>query len=290
MKFACSGPTRRRLLTGSVAAVAVGTLGKVDQANSTNRFQLFDAMRFKGKPSTLSSCGLEPIRMVYSHEFWPDRGWSVPNLPFLDETLIPRLQAERRDRVVLDIEHWDAASLDKLLQIIGHLKDALPDVRIGYYGLLPVREYWAFQPGEEGRRITYDRQTALWAPLADAVDDLYPDLYTFYDDPEGWHRMADGVIGAGKAFGKPIYPFLWPQYHDKNDQRALQMIDGTFWAQQLEASHRQCQGLVIWGSLAPERRTPEGRIARLAWDPTAPWWLSTQAFAARIGIKQACDA
>ena len=246
---------------------------------------MFDAMRFDGKPQDLSGCGFKPIRMVYSGELWRDRDWDKPDLDFIEEKLIPKLQSEGADRVVLDVEHWEADEVDMPVSILEHIRKRLPGVRLGYYSLVPVRDYWAFQPGKEGRKIAYGQQTQKWQKLADAVDDLYPSLYVFYDDNDGWMRMADGVLAAGKAIGKPMYPFLWPQYHDQGKKKRLQLIDGDFWLQQLDkVKDSGCDGLVLWGSLAPGGRTPEGKIARMPWDPSSPWWLQTQAFAKSLGL------
>ena len=45
-----------------------------------------------------------------------------------------------------------------------------------------------------------------------------------------------------------------------------------------------CDGAVLWGTIAPERTRPDGKRARLKWDPTAEWWLQTRAFAQDAGL------
>jgi hypothetical protein len=189
------------------------------------------------------------------------------------------------DRIVLDIEHWEGDEVDKFVQIIEHMRKLMPKVRLGYYSMVPVRDYWAFQPGREGRLIVYQQQVQQWQKLADAVDDLYPTLYAYYKDRDGWMRMADGMLAAGKAIGKPMYPFLWPQYHDHNRKLELALIEGDFWLQQLDkVKDSGCDGAVLWGTIAPERTTPDGKRARLKWDPAAEWWLQTRAFAQDAGL------
>lgn len=285
---------RRRFLAGSAGFCGAATLGAASLAGvlagpghavAQGSFRLFDATRFVGKPDSLAACGLEWIRIVYSHELWPTRNWDEPDFEHIEQTVVPRLLGENRDRVVLDIEHWEADEVDKLVAIIERMRGLMPKVRLGYYSLVPVRDYWAFQRGKEGRRIAYAQQTQKWQKLADAVDDLYPTLYAYYEDRDGWMRMADGMIAAGQAIGKPIYPFLWPQYHDHNKKLSLRVIEGDFWLQQLDkVKESGCDGAVIWGTIAPERRTPEGRIARLPWDPAADWWLQTEAFLKASGL------
>ena len=279
---------RRRFLARTARLGALAVLAASAGPNkvlAAPGFQLFDAMRFDGKPDDLSMCGLKPIRMVYSWELWRHRDWDKPDLEHIENTLVPKLEAEQPDRIVLDVEHWEADEVDLPVSIVTTIKKHLPKLRVGYYSTVPVRDYWAFQPGKEGRKIVYGEQVKAWGKLADAVDDLYPSLYAFYDDRDGWMRMADGLIQAGHAIGKPIYPFLWPQYHDQNKKLALKVIEGDFWLQQLDKVKDQgCDGAVIWGSLAPERRTPEGKIARMPWDPAAAWWLQTEAFAKAAGL------
>ncbi|WP_157505633.1 hypothetical protein [Geminicoccus roseus] len=273
------------LSTGALALA--GTTALPSPARARDGFRLFDATRFVGKPDDLEACGLEWIRVVYAYEFWPsgNRDRNDPDLDYIERNLVPKLLAENRDRYVLDIEHWEVDEIDKLVAIIQHMRSLMPNVRLGYYSMVPVRDYWAFQPGKEGRRIVYGQQVQQWQKLADVVDDLYPTLYAYYTDRDGWLRMADGIIAAAQAIGKPTYPFLWPQYHEHNKKLELGIIDGAFWLEQLDTVYgKGCDGAVIWGTIAPERRTPEGRIARLTWDPAADWWLQTQAFAKEAGL------
>ncbi|HWL70572.1 MAG TPA: hypothetical protein VNS22_19645 [Geminicoccus sp.] len=279
---------RRRFVAGATGLAAAGALSPLlaaAPARAEVKFQLFDAMRFVGKPDNLVACGLTPIRVVYAYEFWPSRNWDEPNLDHIETTLVPKLLSEGHDRIVLDIEHWEGDEVDKFVQIIEHMRKLMPKVRLGYYSMVPVRDYWAFQPGREGRLIVYRQKVQQWQKLAEAVDDLYPTLYAYYKDRDGWMRMADGMLAAGQAIGKPMYPFLWPQYHDHNRKLELALIEGDFWLQQLDkVKDSGCDGAVLWGTIAPERKTPDGKRARLKWDPTAEWWLQTRAFAQDAGL------
>jgi hypothetical protein len=286
---------RRRFLAGSagLGTLAVSGLsasllpGMTAPASAATSFRLFDSMRFEGKPDDLSVCGLESLRTVYMGEFWP-RGaeWDKPDLGHIENVLVPKLQERSYERLVLDIEHWEADQVDDLVAILQLMQKLMPKTRFGYYGLVPVQDYWSFQPGKEGRLIVYKELTRRWSKLADAVDDLYPSFYTHYKDPDGWMRMADGAIAAAKAIGKPTYPFIWPQYHDQARRHALELIDGQFWLQQLDKLYDSgCDGAVLWGTLAGGR-TADGKIARIPWDPTAEWWIQTQGFARERGLAK----
>src|SRR5690606_26877227 len=99
--------------------------------------------------------------------------------------------------------------------------------------------------------------------LAAAVDIIFPSLYTFYDQPEQWQRYAIGNVAEARQYGKPVYPFIWPQFHDSGAE-----IPSTFWRQQLETVYAEADGLVIW---SPARGRP-------TWNPSAPWWQATTDF------------
>lgn len=275
---------RRTFAAGALAAAATTSLHPAS-SRAAGGFQLFDATRFNGKPDDLDRCGLRPIRVVYVNDLWPGRDRDEPDLDFIAKKTVPMLAASRPDRLVLDIEHWEADGIDKLIAVVREVKRHMPGVRVGYYGLLPVRDYWSFQPGKEGRLIAYRQEAARWTALLPEVDDLYPTLYTNYRDPDGWQRMADAMLEAARGMGKPTYPFVWPQYHDTSKDIGLQPIEGDFWRHQLDTiKDAGCAGAVIWGTLAPGGRGPDGKVRRLDWDAQAPWWQATMAFAQANGL------
>jgi hypothetical protein len=104
--------------------------------------------------------------------------------------------------------------------------------------------------------------------LADSVDVLLPSLYTFYDDQDGWVRYAISTLSEARRLskGKPVYAFIWPQYHNSNPTLALKLIDGAFWAKQLQVIAAHADGAVIWGGW------------QTTWDDQSAWWRATLAF------------
>jgi hypothetical protein len=56
-------------------------------------------------------------------------------------------------------------------------------------------------------------------------------LYTFYADRQGWVAYAIAQISEArrKAKGKPVYAFIWPQYHESNQLLGGQFLDADYW-------------------------------------------------------------
>jgi hypothetical protein len=79
-----------------------------------------------------------------------------------------------------------------------------------------------------------------------------PSVYTFDDDLAQWHRrlLDDLALARQIAPGKPVYPYLWPQYHE-DTPKALLYLDASYWRFQLLASYRYTNGAVIWSGGGP---------------------------------------
>jgi hypothetical protein len=45
--------------------------------------------------------------------------------------------------------------------------------------------------------------------------------------------------------GKPVYFYLWPQYHDGTSMQ-FQFIDGAYWKLELETPYHYANGIVLW--------------------------------------------
>ncbi|MDO9084545.1 MAG: hypothetical protein Q7U56_14825, partial [Humidesulfovibrio sp.] len=98
------------------------------------------------------------------------------------------------------------------------------------------------------------------------VDIIFPSLYTFYDDPAGWKKYAIATIQEAKRYGKPVYPFLWYQYHDSNKLLGGKPIPAAIWRMQLETCLKYADGVVIWGGY------------KELWSEEAAWWQETKTF------------
>ena len=241
-------------------------------ATPRHSFLVFDGTLYTGKPD-LSLFGLKSITIVYSSSMWgKSRDWRNP-----PEAGTIRAIATRADRstgiAVLDIENWPltgdpstvAASVSKYRRTIQLFKQAAPSLKVGYYGVVPVRNYWDAIGGKYSPK---HREWQTWndnaSSISDLEDILFPSLYTFYEDQNGWRHYALEQIAEARrlAHGKPVYVFLWPQFHD----RASDYLPVNYWRMELETARQYADGIVIWGG------------AQQAWKPDAPWWLETQRF------------
>ncbi len=109
-------------------------------------------------------------------------------------------------------------------------------------------------------------------PLARKVDILFPSLYTYYDDVEGWRTYARITLEEARRFGKPVYAFLWPEFHDSNEKLKGHYLPVDFWRMEMELCYELADGIVIWGGW------------QQTWDDHAPWWIETKAFLAEHGM------
>jgi len=232
-------------------------------------FPIFPQMTYSGMPN-LAEQGFSRMKMVYASALWPgghDRG----------EPHEQRVRAVARDLptdvpVVLDVEHWSTdleqieQTIDKLIQIVVWIKDENPDVKLGYYMLMPVREYWPVVNAEQfpGQHEKWKQRNRRMSRLAEHVDYIFPSLYTFYQDQPGWLKYARESILEARQYGKPVYVFLWPRYHGSNQEVGGQFIEPDFWQQQLITAGTLGDGAVIW-DWAPNTE----------FNPDWPWWKKT---------------
>jgi hypothetical protein len=194
--------------------------------------------------------------------------------------------------VVFDIEHWSFApenvdeTTRKLSEVIDWFHDEAPFVRCGYYMLMPHRDYWTpaeFQrlqnkvdkgeikethPGYKQRleklwkwmskngrlKVGQDAETGRFIPegLADKVDCVFPSLYAFYDNIEGWKNYARWNIKEARKYQKQVYPYIWPHYHNSNKEKNGQYLGDEYWEAIMETCMEHADGVVIWGGWKSE--------------------------------------
>lgn len=263
------------------AACAQGT-----SSTSGRHFPVFDAMLYRNKPD-LSATGMLPIVGAYAGHFgatW----YRVPSqLPPKEKVQqVAREAVVKASLAFLDIEHWPqkgslatvADSVNKYVQVAQWFREAAPGIALGYYGIPPVQDYWrAIDSASSADYVSWMSDNDRLRPLADTVDIFFPSLYTFYDDREGWRRQAIAQITEARRYGggKPIYVFLWPQFHNSNPDVAWKYLPTDFWQLELNTARQYADGIVIWGGWGPENRPVD-------WNELAPWWTTTKAFLAKL--------
>jgi len=108
--------------------------------------------------------------------------------------------------------------------------------------------------------------------LARHVNAFFPSMYTFDDNQAAWATRAASEAAEDRALasGKPVFFYLWPQYHDGTPKQ-FQYVDTAYWKFQLNTAHRDADGIVLWGS------------SHFPWDEASGWWAATLDFIRQVG-------
>jgi Hyaluronidase len=248
----------------------------------TSGFVVYDGTLYVQKPN-LTPFGVSPIMVIYSASMWnsTEDHLNIPNAKMIQTVA---LQASRSTGIaVIDIENWPnvgdpakvANTVQKYQATIQLFKQSAPSLRIGYYGVVPIFNYGnairdSNSPEYRAWQATNDRVAAA----AQAADVLFPAIYTYFKDQEGWQKVAIAQIKEARrlAPGKPVYVFLWPQLDEGG--KGGDYLPRDYWRMELETARQHADGVVIWGGY------------KQTWDNNAPWWLETQSFLKEIGSRQ----
>jgi len=297
-------PTKRPVVSVSVLAAGLGIFAALLLAGNLAEpvvhaqtlpnkkpFVVFDGTLYADKPD-LSIHGIRPVSIAYTSQFGVHWYKNPDALP--DKNVVQKVAQEAHAKnapVIIDIEHWPLegdlskvrASLSKYMTVLHWFKDAAPGLAVGYYGAPPLRDYWKSLRSPMSKEwASFARENDQLRPLAGAVDIIFPSLYTFYTDRGGWIRYAYAQIAEARrtSNGKPVYVFLWPQYHDSNPSLKGAFLPADFWRLQLQMAKHYADGIVIWGGWDFKRNR------RAEWDDNAAWWKVTKDFMKTVAPPQ----
>jgi hypothetical protein len=242
-------------------ATAVVASGSPPAAAAAGAFPVYDNMFFIGKPDTTPE-GLIPSNIIYDSYIWPqDQNYGV--LPSRNTfNAIVAAHSANPGPVVLDIEKLpltgDPATIRQHLHVLSTLADwthaAASGKIVGYYGY--------------GTLTNVPPQNRRYArALARHVDAFFPPMYTYDTDRAAWTQRAEAEALEDRSYGKgkPVYFYMWAQYHDGTPMQ-FQWIDAGYWRFQLNTAFRNADGIVLWGP------------SRFDWDVSSGWWAATVAF------------
>lgn len=268
------------LLTGFLAGSAFTAVHAQSCPRPAQRaFRIFDATAYIGKPD-LSRYGIEPIHLI-DRGLWPEgAGRSGPPDPALVRRYVESLPRDNAP-IVLDLEHYDLTGTDEAAQVAltdltrlaAAFRAIAPDRRIGYYGIIPIpdRNRALAGVGSAPHRA-WQRDNDRLARLQASVDMLLPSAYTDDRDQNAWVvSTASQICEARRLSSKPVYVFLWPEFHESSRWRG-QYLDAAFWRLQLETAYRLADGVVIFGGYDIQADDPR------PWNPQATWYAPTLAF------------
>lgn len=251
---------------------------------SKSKFVVVQSMHYKGGVD-VSEFGVVRNPIIYESSLLPSKASDqlVRGADF--DALVAGLEKGPLPTVI-DIERWSiyteseidrTKNKEKFLEVLKRIHGARPEILLGFYGVIPERTYW---PIVDKNKI---EERKKWARLNDKavsdfaqyVDAIYPSLYTFYEDQAGWRIYAEETLKAARKFGKPVYCYLWPQYHSSNLKLHGEYLPVAYWQMELETCYQHSDGIVIWNY---EPDAP--------WNPHAPWWQQTLKFLNAHGLNK----
>jgi hypothetical protein len=205
-------------------------------------FQVLDNLHYKGLPET-GPLGMVHCNIIYLH---PPKGTegdaAIPD----EQTFKAKVHAQSviPGPIVLDLEELNLTgaagekNINAFITLVQWTHETAPGSVVGYYGhgLFP-------NPPDK-------QHMAQALKIAKVVDAFFPSMYTFTDNRDGWKKKLEGLVKQAQeiAPGKPVYPYIWPQYHN-GSKKAGQYLDGDYWAFQMQtAKSVGANGVVLWSS------------------------------------------
>jgi hypothetical protein len=276
----------KRIRFTAMPEVAIPTPVYEEAVHSNNKsFVVFDNVAYNGKPDN-SFPGIKPIKILYWQNFGDGGDYEEPDEGKTREAVHFPLTATTDNLLVLDIEHWPMTAegipetVRKYNQVADWVKSERPELKIGYYGVPPRRNYNDAITTSTVRLAPWYATNDSLAGMVTHVDVLFPSLYTFKNDIPAWITYAKANIAEAKrlAQGKPIYPYIWYKYHNSTPLKD-QFIDRAFWRIQLETiKNSGVDGVVIWGS-----------GGKATWDGTEEWWHETKSFVSTLSESDTAE-
>jgi hypothetical protein len=250
------------LLLLSAFSLAAAIPNESGVAGDQRSFPIYDNLFYRGKPDT-SREGLIAANILYENKIWPP-GEAFGALPSRNAfQAIVRSHIANSGPLVIDIEKLplkgspEAArhNAETLAKLADWAHEAAPGKVIGFYGTNTLSRV-------SPSNLPDARQ------LARHVDAFFPSMYTFDDDRAAWEKRAQEAVAEAHELGpgKPVYFYLWPQYHD-GAPKAFKYVDADYWKFQLETARRHSDGIVLWSP------------SRYDWNDATGWWSATQQFA-----------
>jgi hypothetical protein len=271
----------KRLVAAAFGLLVIMSAADADaQMNGSGQgpFVVFDGLLYKGKPD-LGALGMRPIRGINPPATANKASDDVDEAKV--RAALHDLQAYA-GAVYLDYEMWPTSqgsaadvskNIGKLNRVLQVAHETLPAAKIGYYNVIPCWDYWGFVNNDRQKIQQWQSCNVRIGELAQHVDIVMPSLYTYYNDPKGWDLYATALLQAAHRYGKPVYAFLWPEFHVSNRLLKDQNLPANFWRHELEFCKARADGIVIWGGYQKQ------------WDEQAPWWLETKAFLAGLNSR-----
>lgn len=215
-------------------------------------FDYYDAgkcVRTQGSGSSQ----VKPLSILYEHNFWGGR--DDRNAYPTKSKVAEGASKLRPGLAVIDIEVWDDnenaqdEAARKYVKLVGDIKEIRKDVQVGFYGVVPKRNYYGAIAGTgSSERKKWVKSNDTMKGVADAADVILPSLYTFYPDQARWTVFAENQLKEARRLSgnKPVIAFIWPRYHESNRVLGGNYIGKRFFISQLDFLSKNADGVVVW--------------------------------------------
>lgn len=254
-----------------------------EQNGTTSPKLVFDGTGYQGKNSNNESFFI-PISLLYENRMLPWGPDADINTTFL--TKFAKSLAPSSVPYVIDIESWNfgnslessdvtLAKMAKYITVIDAMKTARPDLKFGYFGLLPQLSLLesSFNTDYTYKSYVIDRMNSryeLTKEMANHVDVLFPELYTYWLESQSYaytSRVSTGISMYATKYNKPIIPFLWPAYMPITGATVGDYLSDSYWALEFSTlwNNEHVSGIAIWSQVKP-------------WDETLHWWQYTKPY------------
>lgn len=239
------------------------------QAEVPTDIRFYDLSNLRGRDSVEHLPGWGHIDLITVGEIWPANA-NLNVIPYDKIRYTARKQRPEGTIVCLDVEHWPVDQdddtladiyIDLHIQLIREFRKHLPPgTKVGYYGVLPIRDYWSVVRNDRDAIRDWERKNERLMRLADEVDIIFPSIYDFYGDAQRWRVYAEHHIVEAEKYGKPVIPFICPVYHPSNPDKGGQPLDEENWQLMLDYVATRTDGAVVWS--IPEQLD----------HPVQDWW------------------
>jgi hypothetical protein len=260
---------------------------------STTNFVIFDAQLQSGKPDSwslnLQKCDTLYQGALYASGNEPSGGGNDPSgggrLP-LKSHVQALVAATTNNLLNIDIEDPTFVNAD-YLAVLSWCRAIRPSVQLGWYGIAPIlsANVGVLFGISDSNYTAWQAINDSYAPVIAALDFLAPVCYIVQSgiaiDKTIVNTSANLVEARRIGKGKPVYPWIWPQYapnftgngtfaSQTDWARMLALLYtgdvtgtalGSFWDASWQSTG--CDGAILWNDLG-------------TWDSTKPW-LAAQA-------------
>lgn len=241
-------------------------------------FTVYDNLYYANKPAS-STLGMKHIYAV-GPDIWK-HGYESTDPNYIKNTIVPYI----KNSVIPNLKHVPSVlyvdveenrpfkagnnlndAITNYSAILKAFQDGLPKTTVSLYSIAPVRnpEPWV-------NTDKWEAKNDAVAPILKYSDWSMPSLYTFTTNEQEWVKYAIANIQEAKQYGKPVVPFLWPQYAEGQGSATYKFIDAGFWKTQLETVYKYADGVVLYG-MSGRKGT------KFEFDASDPWWKVTANF------------